>query len=182
MVSLGVPNPARVKTPGVYVSIYPRLERVFAYLKQTLGAQRVGLVFTPAQNREVALSFLKVGEAQGVTVVPIPVSSSGNLIRQLKKTLPEVDMLLLAVDPILFNRAVSRVHRPRVARSQEAHGRLPGGADATGGHGGLVAPAKAAAAAAVEAARELVRVGKKRVEVDRACRRGVEGVGAERWD
>jgi hypothetical protein len=166
VVSLGVPNPARVKTPGVYVSIYPRLERVFEYLKQTLGARRVGLIFTPAQNREVALSFLKVGAAQGVTVVPIPVRSSGTLIRQLKKTLPEVDTLLLAVDPILFDR---RSLEYIVRESREARKPTVGFLEELTRLGvtvALVAPAKAAAAAAVEESQELVRVGKKRVEVD----------------
>src|SRR5262249_28670103 len=95
---LGVGDPAQVKTPGIYVSIYPNLDRVFEYVKTQLKATRVGLVFSPSLNREIALQFLKAGTGQGVTVVPVTIGSSGDLVREIKAALPKVDVLLLAVD------------------------------------------------------------------------------------
>lgn len=167
VVSLGVPNPARVRTPGTYVSIYPRLDRVFEYVKSRLGAAKVGLLFTPATNREIALGFLKQGESDGVGVVPIPVSSSGDLVRELRQALPKVDVVLLAVDPILFDRRslefitdeTRSARKPTVGFLEELAG--------LGVTVCLVTPPDAAAAAAVEAAQEPVRLGKKRVEVDK---------------
>lgn len=135
VVSLGVPNPARIRTPGTYVSIYPKLERVFEYVKTQLKAKQVGLVFTPARNREIALAFLKAGESQGVTVVPVSVTSSGDLIRELKQALPKVDVLLLAVDPILFDPPEPRVHRRGGQERPEAHAGLPRGPGPARGHG-----------------------------------------------
>jgi len=39
---------------------------VFEYVKTSLKATRVGLVFSPAKNREIGLQFLKAGSAQEV--------------------------------------------------------------------------------------------------------------------
>jgi ABC-type uncharacterized transport system substrate-binding protein len=191
VVSLRVPNPARVKTAGAYVSIYPPLERVLGFVSKSLGARRAGLLFTPAQNREIALSFLKAGESAGVTVVPVPVSSSGDLIRQLKKHLPAVDVLLLAFDPIVFQR---RSLEYVVKEARSAGKPTLGFIEELTGHGvtiSLIAPPEAVAAAAVAAAEQPVRVGKRRIEVaesvvvvSRSAARAVgldpEAIGAQR--
>ena len=168
VVSIGVANPARLKTPGIYVSVYPDLGRVFEYMRDTLGASRVGLLFTPAKNREVALGFMKAAETRGVGLVPVPVRSSGDLIRQLKKALPNIEVLLLAVDPILFDR---RSFGYIVEQARRARIPTVGFLEEMTGNSGvtlsLVASPEATAAVAVEASRDPVFVGKRRVEVDR---------------
>lgn len=168
VVSLGVPNPARVKTAGTYVSVYPSLDKVMAYVKNELRATSAGLLFSPARNREVALSFLKAGEPHGVTVVPVPVTSPADLTRELRGALAKVQVLLLAVDPIVFDpqslefivKESQQAGRPTVGFLEEMT-RL-------GITVSIVAPPEALAAAAAAAARAPVTVGKKRVEVDEA--------------
>ncbi len=168
VVSLGVANPARVKTPGTYVSIYPRMSRVFEFLKTRLKATKVGLVFSPDRNREIALSFLKAAEGTGVTVIPVPVSSSGDLVRELKQALPGVDALVLPVDPLLFEAESldyivgesRKAGKPTIGFLED----LP----RLGVTVGMVASPAAAAAAAVAASHEPVTMGKKRVEVETA--------------
>lgn len=166
VVSLGVANPAQLKTPGTYVSIYPNLDRVFDYVKTSLKATRVGLVFSPAKNREIGLQFLKAGSAQGVTVLPIPIGSSGDLVRELKGALPKVDALLLAVDPVLFDeRNLAFILEESQAARKPTVGFLEDLAE-LGVTVALVAPAQEVAATAVAASAQPVLVGKKRVEVD----------------
>jgi ABC-type uncharacterized transport system substrate-binding protein len=166
VVSLGVANPAQLKTPGTYVSIYPNLDRVFEYVKTSLKATRVGLVFSPAKNREIGLQFLKAGSAQGVMVLPITVASSGDLVRELKGALPKVDAVLLAVDPLLFEeRNLEFILEQSVAARKPTVGFLEDLAN-LGVTVALVAPAEEVAAAAVAASAQPVLVGKKRVEVD----------------
>ena len=166
VVSLGVANPAQLKTPGTYVSIYPNLDKVFEYVKTSLKATRVGLVFSPAKNREIGLQFLKAGSAQGVTVLPITIGSSGDLVRELKGALPKVDALLLAVDPVLFDeRNLAFILDESLAARKPTVGFLDGLAG-LGVTVALVAPAEEVAAAAVAASAQPVLVGKKRVEVD----------------
>jgi hypothetical protein len=165
VVALAVANPAQVRTAGTYVSVYPALDGVFAYVKGTLRAGRAGVLFSPARNREVGVQFLRAGAAHGVAVVPVTVSSSGDLVRALRATLPELDVLLLAVDPVLFDAASLEiiVAEARAAR-KPAVGFLE---DLTrlGVPVALVANAEAAAALAVGASGDPVRVGKRRVEV-----------------
>lgn len=166
VVSLGVANPAQLKTPGTYVSIYPNLDRVFEYVKTSLSATRVGLVFSPAKNREIGLQFLKAGSAQGVTVLPITIGSSGDLVRELKGALPKVDAVLLAVDPVLFDeRNLKFILDESRAAGKPTVGFLADLAD-LGVTVALVAPAQEAAAAAIAASAQPVLVGKKRVEVE----------------
>jgi hypothetical protein len=164
VVSLGVANPAQVRTAGTYVSVYPALEGVFTYLKRSLGATRAGLVFTPAKNREVALQFLRAGAAQGVTVVPVPVASPADLVRDLGPALARVDVLLLAVDPVLFDpRNLERI----VAEARKARRPTVGFLEDLARLGvtvALLAPPDAAAAAALGARGEPVLVGKRRID------------------
>ena len=164
--SLGVANPAQVKTPGIYVSMYPNLDRVFEYVKGTLKASRVGFVFSPAKNREIGLQFLKAGSAEGVMVVPVTIASAGDLVRDIKGALPNVDALLLAIDPILFEdphnlefivQEARNANKPTVGFLEElAH---------LGVTVSLVALPAAAADAAIAAAQP-VTIGKKRLEVE----------------
>ena len=166
VISLGVANPAQVKTPGVYVSIYPNLDRIFGYVKTSLKAARVGLVFSPAKNREIGLQFLKAGAAQGVTVVPVTIGSSGDLVREVKAALPKVDVLLLAVDPVIFDpqnldfivAQAREAQKPTVGFLEEL---VPLGVTVS-----LVAPPDEVASVAVAASAQPVTVGKKRVEVE----------------
>lgn len=168
IVSLGVPNPARVRTAGTYVSMYPRLERVFELLKGPLKARAAGLLFMPTRNREVAVTFLKAGEAAGVNVVPIPVSSDGDLVRELKGALPRVDVLVLLVDPIIFNQQnlgfvvgeARQARKPTLGFLEEL--------TSFGVVMAMEAPAAAKATAALAASKEPVVLGKKRVEVEAA--------------
>jgi len=167
VVSLGVANPAQVKTPGIYVSMYPNLDRVFEYVKGTLKASRVGFVFSPAKNREIGLQFLKAGSAQGVMVVPVTIASAGDLGRDIKGALPNVDALLLAIDPILFEdphnlefivQEARNANKPTVGFLEDlAH---------LGVTVSLVALPAAAADAAIAASSQPVTIGKKRLEVE----------------
>jgi ABC-type uncharacterized transport system substrate-binding protein len=165
VVSLDVANPSRVRTPGTYVSMYPRLDEIFRYLKQTLGVSRVGLLFTPAENREIAVAFIKAAQEQGVELLPVAVSSEGKLVRALKRTLPEVDTLLLAVDPILKRDTLEYVVSECKAAGKPSVGFLK---DLTryGVTLSMVLPLDAIAEAAVAAADDPVSVGKKRVEIE----------------
>ena len=166
VVSLGVANPAQVKTPGIYVSMYPKLDRVFDYVKGTFKTTRVGLVFSPAKNREIGLQFLKAGSAQGVTVVPVPIGSSGDLVREIKGALPNVDALLLAVDPIVFEPAsLEFIVREARAANKPTVGFLEGLAH-LGVTVSLVARPEEAAEAAIAASAQPVLIGKKRLEVE----------------
>ena len=166
MVSLGVANPAQVKTPGIYVSMYPNLDRVFEYVKGTLKAARVGFVFSPAKNREIGLQFLKAGSAQGVTVVPVTIGSSGDLVRDIKGALPNVDALLLAVDPIVFDphslefivQEARNANKPTVGFLEDLA--------QLGVTVSLVARPEEAAEAAIAASAQPVLIGKKRLEVE----------------
>lgn len=168
VVSLGVPNPARVRTAGAYLSIYPRFEKLFEFVKNRLKAMTAGLVFSPSQNREVALTFLKAAESAGLELklVPVAVTSSGDLVRELGQTLPKVDVVLLAVDPILFNKeSLSYITGEARKAKKPTIGFLE---DLTrlGVTVSIVAPAQAVAASAIAAAQTPVLMGKKRVDVD----------------
>jgi len=166
VVALGVANPAQVKTPGIYVSMYPNLDRVFEYVKGTLKASRVGFVFSPAKNREIGLQFLKAGSTQGVTVVPVTIGSSGDLVRDIKGALPNVDALLLAVDPVVFDpqslefivQEARSANKPTVGFLEDL-ARL-------GVTVSLVARPEDAAKAAIAASAQPVLIGKKRLEVE----------------
>jgi len=166
VVSLGVPNPAQVRTPGTYISVYPRLEGVLKLLADELGVKRAGLLFSPSENREIGLAFIRAGQAAGVTVQPLPVGSSGDLIRRVRSGLADVDVLLLPVDPILFDR---RSLEYVVGETRKARVPTVGfleGLDKLGVTISVVADPTAVAAAAVGAAGAPVTVGKKRLEVD----------------
>jgi hypothetical protein len=166
VVSLGVPNPAHIKTPGVYISVYPRLEGVMRVLGSALGVKRVGLLFSPAQNREIGVAFIRAGQAAGVAIQPLPVGSSGELIRSLRSGLGDIDALLLPVDPILFDRrsleyVVDECRKARVPTVGFLEGLDRLGVTIT-----VVADPRAVAQAAVGASADPVTVGKRRMEVD----------------
>jgi hypothetical protein len=166
VVALGVANPAQVKTPGIYVSMYPNLDRVFDYVKNSLKVAKVGLVFSPAKNREIGLQFLKAGSAQGVTVVPVTIGSSGDLVREIKGALPNVEALLLAVDPVVFDQSsLEFIVQEARSANKPTVGFLEGLAR-LGVTVSLVAPPEEAAAAAIAASAQPVLIGKKRLEVE----------------
>jgi hypothetical protein len=113
----------------------------------------------------------------------VPVSSSGDLVRELKQALPGVDALLLAVDPLLFDaqsldyivRESRKAKKPTVGFLED----LP----RLGITVSIVAAPSAAAAAAVAASRDPVLMGKKRVDVEDAMiivsRRAAEATGLD---
>jgi hypothetical protein len=113
--------------------------------------------------------------------VPVAVSSSGDLVRELGQALPKVDAMLLAVDPILFNReSLSYITNETRKAKKPTVGFLE---DLTrlGVTVSIVAPPQAVAATAVAAAQNPVVIGKKRVDVDAftvvVSRREAEAVG-----
>jgi len=166
VVSLGVPNPAQVKTPGTYISIYPRLEGVLRALGTDLGVKRAGLLFSPAQNREIGVAFIRAGQTAGVAIQPLPVGSSGELIRRLRAGLDAIDVLLLPVDPLLFDRrnleyVVDETRKAGVPTVGFLEGLEGLGVTIT-----VVADPEQVAQAAVSAAADPVTVGKRRLEVD----------------
>jgi len=166
VVSLGVPNPAHVKTPGTYISIYPRLEAVLQALAEDLGIRRAGLLFSPSQNREIGLAFIRAGQAAGVSIQPLPVGSDGDLIRRLRSGLEGLDVLLLPVDPILFDRrsleyVVEETRKAGVPTVGFLEGLERLGVTLT-----VAADPAAVARVAVAASADPVTVGKKRMEVD----------------
>ena len=193
VIALGVANPAQVRTAGTYVSVYPALPALFLYLRTSLHATRAGLVFTPAKNREVAVQFLREGAAQGVSVVPVPVSSPADLVRDLAPALARVDVLLLAVDPVLFDaRNLELIVSQARAARKPTLGFLE---DLTrlGVTVAILAPPEAAADAALSASGAPVLVGKRRVDaestvivVSRAAAAAIgldpEGLGAHRLE
>lgn len=115
LVALGVPNPSRMKGGGVYVSVYPSLRKTFEFARNRLGADRVALLYSPAQNRETAETFAMAAASSGIALVPVPAGSSGELVRALKGGLEGVDALILAVDPLVFDRQSLRLIVERTA-------------------------------------------------------------------
>lgn len=168
IIALGIANPAKVKTSGTYLSVYPRLDRVFTFLEAKLGARRVGFLHTPTQNGEMALLFAKAAQARGLTFNPIPVSSPGELARALKDELPKIDVLLLAVDPLLFDRRnLEAIVAQSIAQKKPAVGFLRD-LTALGVPVCLVSSPGEVAAKAVELSEFTGIKGKKRVEIDSA--------------
>jgi ABC-type uncharacterized transport system substrate-binding protein len=108
VVALGVPNPARVGVSATYLSVYPRLESVLDFAAAKLNAKRVGLLHSPAQNAEIVVAFQKAAAQRGMTIVPLAVGSSGELVRVLGGIAAQVDAVMLAIDPLVFDRQALR--------------------------------------------------------------------------
>jgi ABC-type uncharacterized transport system substrate-binding protein len=180
LIALGVPNPARLRTTATFVSMYPRLDKVFRFAAKTLNAKKVGFLYTPSQNTEMAAVFSEAAQRLGVALVPIPVGSPGELVRGLRDALPGVDAVLLPVDPILFDRETlqiivdeaQKLKRPTIGFLEA----LPG----LGVTACLVTPAASVASAAIDAARGRAP-GSGPVEPDNpvlvVSRRGAQAVG-----
>jgi hypothetical protein len=168
VIALGIANPAKVATSATYLSVYPRLERVFSFLQEKLGARRVGFLFTPAQNSEMALAFAKAAQAKNVGFEALGVSSPGELARTIKDALPRIDVLLLAVDPLLFDRrSLDAIVEQSMAQKKPAVGFLSELAALGVAICLSTAPAEVAAKA-VELSEFTGVKGKKRVEIDSA--------------
>ena len=166
VIALGIANPAKVNTSGTYLSVYPRLDRVFAFLQEKLSAKRVGFLHTPAQNAEMALLFAKSAQSKAVGFDPIAVSSPGELARSMKEVLPRVDVLVLAVDPLILDpRSVDLIVEQTIAQKKPAVGFL-GELAPLGVAVCIVAAPNDVAAKAVELSEFSGIKGKKRVEVD----------------
>jgi hypothetical protein len=110
VVSLAVPNPERLKTgAATFVSFYPRLDSVFRFLGTRFGARDVGFLYSPSQNAAVSSAFAKAAAGRGMNLRAVEVHSAGDLVRGLKQALATLDVLLLPVDPILFEREQLRI-------------------------------------------------------------------------
>ncbi len=166
VIALGIANPAKVSTSGTYLSVYPKLERVYAFLQEKLGAKQVGFLHTPSQNGEMALVFAKVAQSKGIGFNPIAVSSPGELARSMKEMLPQIDVLLLAVDPLMLEpRNVDLIVEQSIKEKKPAIGFLSELAS-LGAAVCLVPIPSEVAAKAVELSEFSGIKGKKRVEVD----------------
>jgi ABC-type uncharacterized transport system substrate-binding protein len=183
VVALAVPNPAKLKTSGTYISIYPKLEQIFAFLKGKLHAKEVGFLYSASQNTEVAVSFKKMADSQGLSLWPLPVSSSADLARTMSQAMPKIDVLVLAVDPILFDRQNLKII---VAAATAAKKPTVGFLDGLPGLGvtvSLVAEPSASAALAVGVSEGAKTEGKKLVDVDSAMvvfsKKSAEAVGID---
>lgn len=166
VVALGIANPAKVTASATYVSVYPKLDRVFAFLADRLSAKRVGFLFSPTQNGEMALVFAKAAQAKGMGFDPIAVSSPGELARAMKEALPKIDVLLLAVDPLLFDRhSMDVIVEQSLSQKKPAVGFLSDLAP-LGVAVCLALPSGDVAAKAVELSEFSGVRGKKRVEID----------------
>jgi hypothetical protein len=109
LVSLAVPNPEKLDAPATYIAFYPPLDAVFRFLAARFHARSVGFLYSPGQNAGVAATFEKAASARGIRLVPIEARSSGELIRHLKEPLLAVDVLVVPVDPLLFDRDRLRI-------------------------------------------------------------------------
>lgn len=166
IVGVGVANPAKLRVACTYVSLYPGYDVIFDYLRGPLQARSVGVLYSMAQNREVAEGLFRASETRGVNVVPIGVSSSADLVRKLPAALARVDVLLLTVDPLVFDR---RNLDFIAAESRRLKKPTLGFLDQLSGAGvtvNLVARPAAIALVAVSAARDEPAVGRRRLSVD----------------
>lgn len=172
-----------MKTPGTYISVYPRLDQVFDFLQKKLKAKEVGLLYSSSQNTEIALSFKKAADAHGVVLHPLSVASAGDLARALKQSLPKIDALVLAVDPILFDRQnLKSIVAEATAAKKPTIGFLEG-LPALGVTVTLLSDPAAAAAAAVAAAESPAAAGKKTVDVESSVvifsRKSAQAIGID---
>jgi len=181
VVALAVPNPSKVKTSGTYISIYPKLEQIFDFLKDKLHAKSVGFLYSSNQNTEVALEFKKISDGHGIMFHPLAVASSADLIRTMKQALPKIDALVLAVDPILFDRQNLKVIVNEALSAKKPTVGFLEGLPGLGVTVSLVAEASTSAALAVGVAGEGSASGKKLMDVETSLvvfsRKSAEAIG-----
>ena len=128
----------------------------------------MGFLFTPSQNSEMALAFAKAAQAKNIGFEALGVSSPGELARTIKDALPRIDVLLLAVDPLLFDRrSLDAIVEQSMAQKKPAVGFLSELAALGVAVCLSTAPAEVAAKA-VELSEFTGVKGKKRVEIDSA--------------
>jgi ABC-type uncharacterized transport system substrate-binding protein len=181
VIAIGVPNPARLRTTATFVSVYPSGARIFEFASRRLGATRVGFLFSPSQNLETANEFSKAAAANGFTFVPLPAASPGELFRVLRVGLAKVDVLILPVDPLLFDRMSLRLIVERcVAANVPTIGFLPE-LPALGVTASVVPHPAAVAAAALREGGAARPASRKQIEVDQlqitVSRRAAELIG-----
>jgi len=102
VVALNVPNPDRLGTDATYISAYPNLQKIFTFMSGKLHAKRVGVLYSPSQNHEMALKFAGEAAKHGIQPQPIPVTS-GNAAASLRRVLPGLDAVILLIDPLVFD-------------------------------------------------------------------------------
>jgi hypothetical protein len=166
VVSLAVPNPERLKAKATYVAFYPRLDSVLRFLGTKFGAKNVGFIYSPSHNAAVARAFSEAATARGMKLREITVASTGDVVRHLKPALPEVDVLVVPVDPLVFDRDILRIVTDESkAAGKPTIGFLP---DLTqlGLTGSLITPKEAVARAAWHAGRRTAAEGSDVVPVE----------------
>jgi hypothetical protein len=102
IVALNVPNPDRLGTDATYVSAYPNLNSTFAVLANKLFVKKVGVLYSPSQNHEMALKFAAQMVAHGIQPLPIPVTA-GNAAAALRRSIAGLTAVVLLIDPLLFD-------------------------------------------------------------------------------
>jgi hypothetical protein len=118
VVALAVPNPERIKARATFVAFYPRLDSVLRFLGTKFTARNVGFLYSPSHNAALAQAFAVTAGARGMSLREIPANTAGDVIRQLKPALAEIDVLVVPVDPLVFDRDTLRVvsEQARAAR------------------------------------------------------------------
>jgi hypothetical protein len=114
----------------------------------------------------MALVFAKAAQAKGIGFDPIAVSSPGELARSIKEMLPKIDVLILAVDPLILDpRNMDLIVQQSIAQKKPAVGFLTELASLGVAICLVTAPGEVAAKA-VEFSEFTGIKGKKRVEID----------------
>jgi hypothetical protein len=153
VVSLAVPNPERLKARATFIAFYPRLEAVLRFLGTKFSARNVGFLYSPSHNSALAQAFSNAAAAHGMSLRAIAANTAGDVVRQLKPAMAEIDVLVVPVDPLVFDRDTLRLltEQARAAR-KPAIGFLPDLAE-LGLTGALTLSKEAVARAAWQACR-----------------------------
>lgn len=107
IVALNVPNPDRLGTDATYVSAYPNLDKTFDVLADKLFVKKVGVLYSPSQNHEMALKFAGALAAHNIQPQPIPVTA-GNAAAALRRAIGGLNAVILLIDPLVFDAIAMR--------------------------------------------------------------------------
>jgi hypothetical protein len=164
LVALNVPNPQRLTTAATYISVYPNLPGIFDFLGAKLKIKSAGLIFSPAQNHEVALRFAAEAARHSIRLQPIPVAV-GSVSGPLRAALPSLNAVILLVDPIVFDpRTLREIEDLTRAARIPTIGFLPE-LPSVGVTVALVPPVEAMAALAARSAQSATPGGNRTIEV-----------------
>ncbi len=120
------------------------------------AAKKVGVLFDPAQSEQRVEALGRASAAAGLTLVPLRVSSRGEVVSSVQSLLPQVDVLLLIPDTTIIS---VETFRYMLVRTLDARIPLVGFSEAmvkAGALGGLVAEYEEMGTLAAETARRLL--------------------------